>query len=57
MIMISWVAYAVEESASDEKTARPTVLLMAWCGASAVGSGLPNSHVRQERAGADAGSR
>ena len=45
--MISWVAYAVDDSASDEKTASPTALPMAWWGASAVGSGRPNSHVRQ----------
>ena len=47
MIRISCVAYAVEESASEEKTARPTALPMAWCGASAVESGRPISHARQ----------
>jgi hypothetical protein len=29
MIRISWVAYAVDESASDEKTARPTAFPIA----------------------------
>src|SRR5213592_3924370 len=43
---ISCVAYAVELSASDAKTARPTALPIAWCGASAVGSGRPTSHIR-----------
>ena len=43
---ISCVAYAVELSASDAKTARPTALPIDWCGASAVGSGRPTSHMR-----------
>jgi hypothetical protein len=49
--MISCVAYAVEESASEAKTASPTALPMVWCGASAVASGRPMSHVRHERPG------
>ena len=48
MIRISWVAYAVDDSASEEKTASPTVLPMVWCGASAVGSGRPISHSRHD---------
>ena len=48
MARISWVAYAVDDSASEEKTASPTVLPIAWCGASAVGSGRPSSHSRHE---------
>jgi hypothetical protein len=47
MIRISWVAYAVEDSASEAKTARPTVLPMASFSASAVGSGRPIRKRRQ----------
>ena len=47
MIRISCVAYAVEDSASEEKTARPTALPIAWWGASAVESGRPISQARQ----------
>src|SRR5512135_2790418 len=57
MIRISWVAYAVDDSASEEKTARPIALPIASCGASAVGRGRPKSHVRQERRGAASASR
>src|SRR5512135_3885103 len=57
MIRISWVAYAVDDSASEEKTARPIALPIASCGASAVGRGRPKSHVRQERRGACPASR
>jgi hypothetical protein len=57
MIMISCVAYAVEDSASEENTARPTALPIAWWGASAVDNGRPNSQVRHTRRGAVSGSR
>jgi len=38
---ISWVAYAVDEMASDEKTARPIRFEMRWWSASSVASGRP----------------
>ena len=38
---ISSVAYAVEEIASDEKTARPIVFGMRWCSCSEDASGRP----------------
>src|ERR1700675_2994222 len=38
---ISSVAYAVEEMASDEKTASAIVLGIRWCSCSAVASGRP----------------
>src|SRR5687768_13478334 len=41
------VAYDVEDNASEEKMARPTVLLTRSCGASAVESGRPMSQRRQ----------
>ena len=40
---ISCVAYAVDEIASDEKTASAIVLLMRWCSCSEVASGRPTS--------------
>ena len=49
--IISWGAYATEDIASDEKTARPITLLIAWCGASAVARGRPMSQVESERRG------
>src|SRR6185369_14374650 len=51
MMRISWVAYAVDESASDAKIERPVALPIVSLGASAVGRGLPMSHVRHERPG------
>ena len=57
MIRISCVAYAVDDSASEEKTASPTPLPIAWCGASAVESGRPISHVRQPERRVAADSR
>src|SRR3990172_1661283 len=50
---ISCVAYAVDDNASEAKTARPTVRPIVWCGASAVCSGRPMSHVSQERDGGE----
>ena len=41
MTRVSWVAYAVDERASDEKTAKPIRFPIACCSASAVGSGRP----------------
>ena len=38
---ISSVAYAVDEIASDEKTASAIVLVMRWCSCSDVASGRP----------------
>ena len=43
--------HADDDIASEEKTASPTILRIAWCGASAVRSGRPNSRVRHERGG------
>jgi hypothetical protein len=43
MTMISCVAYAVDDNASDAKTASPTALPIVWCGASAVDKGRPMS--------------
>jgi hypothetical protein len=40
---ISSVAYAVDEMASDEKTASPMVFEMRWCSCSTVASGRPTS--------------
>ena len=40
---ISSVAYAVDEIASDEKTASATVFVMRWCSCSDVASGRPTS--------------
>src|SRR5215211_636832 len=48
---ISCVAYAVEDSASDAKTARPTTFPMVWWGASAVDSGRPISQECHDRGG------
>ena len=48
---ISCVAYAVDDNASDAKTAKPTALPMVWCGASAVESGLPIKKDRNVRGG------
>jgi hypothetical protein len=49
--IISWVAYAVEESASDAKTAKPIALPIDWWGASAVDKGCPISQWLRERGG------
>ena len=40
---ISSVAYAVDEIASDENTARAMVFEMRWCSISVVASGRPTS--------------
>jgi hypothetical protein len=48
---ISWLAYAVEDMASDANTARPTTLPKVSFGASAVDRGRPISHERAERRG------
>ena len=48
---ISCVAYAVEDSASDANTARPTILRIAWSDASAVARGSPMSSDVHERRG------
>src|SRR3954471_18428043 len=40
---ISSVAYAVDEMASDEKTASATIFEMRWCSCSEVASGRPTS--------------
>jgi hypothetical protein len=40
---ISWVAYAVEERASEANTAKPTFLVIAWWAAAAVSKGRPMS--------------
>ena len=49
--MISCVAYAVEESASEANTARPMALPMVWWGASAVDKGRPMSQLRKSLRG------
>ena len=43
MCKISCVAKALEATASEEKTARPTVLERRWWGAAADSSGRPTS--------------
>ena len=43
---ISSVAYATEDSASDEKTARPLTLVKRSCDSRAVGIGLPSRNWR-----------
>jgi hypothetical protein len=40
---ISSVAYAVDEIASDEKTASPMLFGMRWCSCSTVARGRPTS--------------
>src|SRR6185436_10609594 len=54
---ISCVAYAVEESASEAKTANPTTLPIVWWGASAVDKACPINHERQDRGGLSSESR
>lgn len=44
---ISSVAYAVEEIASDAKTASPTFLLITWCARVRVSSGRPISRLER----------
>jgi hypothetical protein len=43
MCRISWLAKALDATASDEKTARPTVLDSRWSGAAEDSSGRPTS--------------